>query len=216
MEQTILTKTQKTALAFVANEPALADFYLTGGTALAAYYLGHRHSDDLDFFTFTPPDARSLHAVANRIKEAVGARSTKFERLHDRYQFFFLIGKTELKVEFAHFPFPQLTKPKRVRGLRVDSLRDIAANKLMALIDRFDPKDFVDLYFLIKKEKLDAILKDTQKKFGVTIDPIFLGGELAKARRIEALPKMYKPLTTKTLKAFFATRAKALRQVIFD
>lgn len=26
-------------------------FYLTGGTALSRYYLNHRHSDDLDFFT---------------------------------------------------------------------------------------------------------------------------------------------------------------------
>jgi predicted nucleotidyltransferase component of viral defense system len=28
-----------------------ADFFLTGGTALAAFYLQHRHSDDLDLFT---------------------------------------------------------------------------------------------------------------------------------------------------------------------
>jgi predicted nucleotidyltransferase component of viral defense system len=35
--------------------------------------------------------------------------------------------------------------------VRVDSEYDIAANKLMALVDRFDPKDCVDLYFLLQK-----------------------------------------------------------------
>ena len=51
MEQTILTDIQRQVLTEVANEPFLRDFYLSGGTALSAYYLLHRISDDLDFFT---------------------------------------------------------------------------------------------------------------------------------------------------------------------
>jgi len=31
--------------------PYAENFFLTGGTALAEYYLGHRESHDLDFFT---------------------------------------------------------------------------------------------------------------------------------------------------------------------
>ncbi len=49
MEQTVLTDTQKAALAALAavgRESGLADFYLTGGTALAAFYFQHRLSDD--------------------------------------------------------------------------------------------------------------------------------------------------------------------------
>lgn len=57
MEQEILTPAQKKVIGIVAGETKLAEFYLTGGTALAAYYLGHRLSDDLGFFSFTDPDS---------------------------------------------------------------------------------------------------------------------------------------------------------------
>jgi len=36
----------------------------------------------------------------------------------------------------------------------VDSLEDIAANKIMALFDRNDPKDLVDLYFFLTKKNI--------------------------------------------------------------
>lgn len=49
---------------------------------------------------------------------------------------------------------------------------------------------------------------DTEQKFGMKIEPLFLGGELMKVRCIEALPKMSKPLAIPELKAFFAGEAK--------
>lgn len=48
MEQTILTPAQRRVIAAVAGEPNLQPFYLSGGTALAAYHLRHRLSDDLE------------------------------------------------------------------------------------------------------------------------------------------------------------------------
>ena len=94
--------------------------------------------------------------------------------------------------------------------LKIDSLRDIGANKLMAALERFDPKDFVDLYYLLESTELENIRKDTEIKFGLKIGGIFLGGELAKVRRIEALPKMLKPLTIEELKEFFSQEIKKL------
>ena len=52
MEQTVLKDWQKRAIDFIFSRSELNDFYLTGGTALAGYYLNHRISDDLDFFSF--------------------------------------------------------------------------------------------------------------------------------------------------------------------
>ncbi|MDO8676419.1 MAG: hypothetical protein Q7K16_02080 [Candidatus Azambacteria bacterium] len=49
MEQTILKPWQEKIIALVVGEQKMAGFYLTGGTALAAYYLYHRLSDDLVF-----------------------------------------------------------------------------------------------------------------------------------------------------------------------
>jgi len=215
MKQEVLTVTQKKAIAFVAKEVKLSRFYLTGGTALSAYYLRHRISEDLDFFVFKEPDKLFLHAFADQLKNALKASAFRFERLYDRNQFFFQLGDGELKIEFTKYPFRQLEQPIMHNGIRVDSLRDISANKMMAMLDRFDPKDFVDLYFLLRKFQLKDIRKDVEKKFEMGTDNIFLGGELMKARRIEALPKMLKPLILKDLKTFFAEQAKQLGPQIF-
>jgi predicted nucleotidyltransferase component of viral defense system len=36
------------------------DFFLTGGTALSVFYLHHRRSNDLDFFTLKPIDLSEI------------------------------------------------------------------------------------------------------------------------------------------------------------
>lgn len=215
MEQTILKPWQEKVITFVAGEPKLIDFYLTGGTALAAYYLRHRISDDLDFFIFNEADHIFLHAFAERIKTEIDAENVRYEHLYDRNQYFFRVGEDDLKVEFSRYQFKQLEDAKSVNGLKIDSFRDIAANKIMALLDRFDPKDFTDLFFILKKVKLADVRKDVELKFGMKIDNIFLGGELAKAKRIEALPKMIKPLTIAELKQFFSDEARKLAPGIF-
>lgn len=216
MGQTILTDAQKKVIAAVSREPNLAGVYLSGGTALAAYHLNHRLSDDLDFFSFEEIEKIFLHSFAEKLKSIVGAGSSRFERLYDRNQFFYKFNSEELKVEFSKYPFYQLENFVIKDGIKIDGLRDIAANKLMALLDRFDPKDFVDLYFILKKFKLADVRADAEKKFGIKIGDIFLGGEIAKVKRIEALPKMIKKLTIKELKIFFTETAKELKPNIFE
>lgn len=210
MEQKILTEEQKKVIYAVGQEQQLVNFYLSGGTALAAYYFYHRISDDLDFFTSEEIDKIFLHAFAGKLKEVIGAKSIRFERLYDRNQFFFAFDEQELKVEFTKYPFPRLDDLILKDGIHIDSLRDLTANKLMAILDRFDPKDFVDFFFLLRNFKLDDIRLDLERKFSVNVDNIFLGGELAKVRRVESLPKMIKNLTVEELKSFFEEQAKTL------
>ncbi len=215
MGQTILKPWQESIIAAVAKEPALAQFYLTGGTALAAYYFQHRLSEDLDFFVAEKPEPVFLHAFCDQLKALLQATSVRFERLYDRWQYYFDIGDEQCKVEFAFYPFSRLEDSLRRDGIAIDSLRDIAANKIMALLDRFDPKDFVDLYYLLQSRPLVDLRDDAQKKFGMTISNLFLGGELAKVRRIAALPNMLKPLSIEELKSFFSQQAKSLASKIF-
>ena len=64
---------------------------MTGGTALAGFYLHHRYSDDLDFFT------RSEGAVAqvdSRVARAAAAAGLIVERVerHPGFSQFFLGG----------------------------------------------------------------------------------------------------------------------------
>lgn len=207
---------QKKVIASVVSEQKLASFYLSGGTALAAYYLSHRISEDLDFFIFEDPDILFLHQFAQRLKGELGAKEVRYEKLHDRSQFFFAMDPGEVKVEFSKYPFRQLEETSKRDGISIDSLRDIAANKLMAMLDRFDPKDFVDIFFILRQMKFNEVRADGEKKFGIKIGDVFLGGEIAKVRRIEALPKMVKPLPIKELKDFFANLAKDFESNIFQ
>lgn len=216
MGQEILTKEQQRIIELIVSEPNLADFYLTGGTALAACYFNHRFSEDLDFFVYEEPDKIFLHSFAEKIKKEVGASEMRYERLYDRNQFYFKIESgEELKIEFTKYPFKQLENRAVFNGIKTDSLRDVSANKLMALLDRFDPKDFVDLFFILQKFKLEDVRSDAENKFDIKIDNIFLGGEFAKSRNIFALPKMLKPLNTEELKDFFSDKAKELGYGIF-
>jgi predicted nucleotidyltransferase component of viral defense system len=47
----IITDLQREILIIFSEIPDSKMFYLTGGTALAEFYLGHRRSFDLDIFT---------------------------------------------------------------------------------------------------------------------------------------------------------------------
>ncbi len=210
MEQAILTDVQKRAITCIVQEPNLESFYLSGGTALAAFHLHHRLSDDLDFFCFQDPDKIFLHGFSEKLKTILEASHVRYERLYDRNQFFYTLENEELKIEFTKYPFLQLAEPKVHDGIKIDSFQDLAANKLMAMLDRFDPKDFVDLYFIFQQKKLEEVRRDTETKFGVKIDAIFLGGELAKVQRINALPKMLLPLTIEILKSYFSKVAQTL------
>ena len=220
MEQKVLTSEQERALAVISRHPALASsFYLSGGTALTAYYLQHRYSDDLDFFTAEKEFPQTaVEAVIRDMQTALDAPEAEYRRLHDRRVFFMRTTSGELKIEFTFYPFPRLNPSIPHEGIAVDSLEDISANKLMALIDRIESKDFVDLYFLMNKKKMTiARIADlVRRKFSLTLDPLTLGSELAKARFLDALPRMIAPLTLVQLKSFFSEEAIRLKPQILE
>jgi len=216
MEQEILRPWQKSVIRIVAGAPEVSSFYLTGGTALAGYYLHHRVSEDLDFFSFEEFELAAVEAVAKRIKEELGAEEMRFFRRFDRRQFFYRRGDQEFKVEFTHYPFKQLEPPHVYDRLRVDSKFDMAVNKLMTICERFDPKDFVDLYFLLHEYPLERMREGVREKFGMKLDPLVVGSELAQVRGIHALPKMTVELTVQELKDFFTDQAKTLRFEVLE
>lgn len=66
MKMEILSQLQKEFFVEIARIAYLKDtFYLTVGTALAAFYLQHRYSEDLDFFTETEVDIANLSVFYN-------------------------------------------------------------------------------------------------------------------------------------------------------
>lgn len=207
----ILTPERVRVMELISKEPRLTNFYLSGGTALSAFYFQHRDSEDLDFFSFEPINWLVVQEFMDMVKKDLGVKIMRYEKVFDRNLFFLTLpNKTEFKLEFTKYPFKHLGKITKQSGVKVDSLRDIAANKFMAMIERFDPKDFVDMFFLLKRYSLVTIRRDAEKKFGSKVGDMMLGSELAKVKRIQALPRMLKTLTIEDLKVFFANEARKL------
>ena len=220
MEQTILTKVQLLALDEIRKSEFIAGtFYLTGGTALSEFYLRHRFSDDLDFFTDLGDFPQiEVEALIGKMRLVLGASDINYRRLHDRRIFFLNCdGSGELKIEFTYYPFSPIKERARINGILVDSFEDIVAGKWMALMDRIEAKDFVDFYFIIKEKNisLGEIRKLVNKKFNLSLEASTIGSELAKVRNLDRLPNMIKPLTLEALKIFFADQAKGLTKDIF-
>lgn len=85
------------------------------------------------------------------LQKEIGAINIQYEKLYDRnICIFSFVDEPLLKMEFSLYPFKSIApKQKEKNGIDIDSLDDIAEGKLMAMLDRFDAKDFFS-----KKQKI--------------------------------------------------------------
>lgn len=113
---------------------------LAGGTALALQ-LGHRYSEDLDFFRTESFDVDDLLARLSRVSDT-RVLSRSGDTLH-----VLLAG---LRISFLKTEVAMLFPPSEYRGLRLADPRDIAVMKVIAIGGRGSRKDFIDLYCLLK------------------------------------------------------------------
>lgn len=167
-----LSSTQKIILEELAKSPLKHRFYWSGGTLLAEKYLQHRHSYDVDLFTDQPFRYEEVLPLVQAVKNKGQLVKIEEKKIFDRWEFF-LHNHSEVRCEFVRYDFKPLVPRKKWRGVMVDSLDDLAANKTMATFDRREPKDVVDIYYLMiqKKYSLTKLLRLAKKKFGITITP---------------------------------------------
>jgi hypothetical protein len=217
MEQTILTTTQQKALLIIAaNLIVKKQFYLTGGTALSEYYLHHRLSEDLDFFSEQEVDKLWLTSFAKTIKSHIQATKVDMQQTFNRNLLFFTVGKELLKTEFTYFPFEQIEKPQRKNGLFIDSLIDIAVNKFFTIYQQPASRHFIDLYCILEIAPFhwENLSKLARNKFDIVIDPIQLGSQLLMAKTIGLLPNMIKTIKEEAWRNFYLQKAKELKDKI--
>jgi hypothetical protein len=154
----ILTDFQKTFLHLFASLPDQERFYLTGGTALAAYYLGHRLSFDLDLFT---SEADLIVPFSYRVEQAVQNASLQVNIIRRFASFVELqVGQDEnmLKIDLAlDSPFRFAPVELGDAGVMVNNYQDIQVDKTLAFYGRAEPRDAVDLYFLLQKTKFEEL-----------------------------------------------------------
>jgi hypothetical protein len=165
----ILTSSQERFLSgFFRNVDA--PYYLTGGTALAAYYLEHRYSDDLDFFTRDAGHLWMGDPLVEQGAQAAGLTIDDYPPRDRPFRRFLLSGDTHpthplRKCEPMLDSPPFLAKPRKFDGVLVDDLLSIAVNKLTALA-RLAPKDYLDLYLIVSRgfHRMEDLAPRAQEK----------------------------------------------------
>ena len=124
-------------------------FFLTGGAALAGFYLGHRTTDDLDLFT---PQAAAFERGRFVLGDVATAIGGELQIRQDAPGFSRLVltrGGEGLVIDLVRDTTPQLHPDKLERdNIVVDPADEILANKLGALVGRAEERDLVDVMFL--------------------------------------------------------------------
>lgn len=120
------------------------EFFLTGGAALAGFYLDHRTTHDLDLFTtldVLEEGERTVREIALELGAEVSSlqRSPTFRRL-------MLSSSSEgLVIDLVLDQAPQIDEKRRFGEVVVDSPLEIFANKLCTILSRFEPRDLFDV-----------------------------------------------------------------------
>lgn len=207
----ILTPIQLDTLDVIKASPFITDnFYFSGGTALSEYYLQHRYSEDLDFFSEQDFNEESVLAVVQKISQKLGAPCNAFNVESTYIYNFRLPDGTVLKTDFSYYPYKPLGDFTIDGKLKISSKLDIAVNKSLVVGQRTDVKDFVDLYFLLEEYAILDLLHEANRKFHRDYDMMFLASDFTKAKSFKFLPRMIKPLTLDQLQAFYTDWSQKL------
>ena len=127
--------------------PEIASAYLGGGTGLALQ-LGHRISDDLDFFVSEVFDERAfLNGLQQRGLQALVMSQTPRHTTLTLRSF-----KIDLIKEQIPLKFPLRRIRPEFKHLTMADAIDIGRMKLLSIGSRGSKKDFIDLYCLTKEK----------------------------------------------------------------
>mgnify|MGYP003394189075 FL=1 len=215
----ILSENQKKILDLLSKEQSICThFYLTGGTALAEFYLHHRLSEDLDFFSEQEFDPQSISVVLKKIQQAAGIQKIEYQQSFNRNLFFLHTDTDIIKTEFTYFPFPRIEQKQKMGELFIDSLIDIATNKIFTIYQKPRSRDFIDLYLILTNNPeltLDSLIDKAQIKFDNYIDPVQLGAQYMRAKELKDYPRMLEKLDETIWQIFFTTEAEKLSVKIF-
>ncbi len=206
----VLTREQQIILSEVGKNQFFNKFYFTGGTALSAFYLQHRYSEDLDFFSEEKFDVQEVENIIDELSKKYKFEYTsEFIEIVQIFMIKFAKGEP-LKLDFATYPYRKIEEEKIVNGVKIDSLIDIAVNKLHTVNQRTTVKDFVDLYFLLQRFSFWDLREGIQIKFRQKLEPFIFASDFLKVEDFDYLPRMIKKLSLDELKSFFRQKAKEI------
>ena len=133
----------------------LSGFNLAGGTSLALQ-IGHRISVDLDFFGNRPFETQEILDLLQPVGQV---------RILSQSKNILVLNVEGVKVDFVNYRYPLIREVLQIESLRLLDLPDIAAMKLAAIAGRGRKKDFIDIYFLLKKYSLAQLFEFYNAKY---------------------------------------------------
>jgi len=174
----ILDEKSQNVCSRLARTGLMKDFYLAGGTGLALQ-IGHRSSQDLDFFQKGEKEEVLFRKISSEIKRSFGEKDAKLELKQADQAAWEIQG---VRVTFLAYPFPLVDPlvdgsflPPGLKGIFLAAPREIALMKAYTIGRRATFRDYVDLYFLLKKGlvTLNEIIRLAAEKFTVGGERVF-------------------------------------------
>ena len=204
MFEKVLPPRSRELLVELAHSQRIDDFYLAGGTA-AALMLGHRLSEDLDFFTektFNPltlEDGLRAFGELYIVNQEAGSLTAR------------LAG---VKTSWLEYPYRLLEAPTVFLGAEIAGLLDVGLMKLTAISSRGSKRDFVDVKVICDAlGGLKVLIEAMPKKYeGINYNSAHLFKSLVYFDDADAEPdpRMLVDLQWPTVKAFFEEQVRTL------
>ena len=137
---------------------------LAGGTALFLQ-IGHRYSFDFDLFLKRKIKRNDFL----KLKKNIGIKRTEInipEQLS-------IIIPENIGLTLAYYPYSPLFKTIHTISIPLFSIKDISTDKAFTIGRRATWRDYVDLFFILKKEYTDisGLIKLCQEKFKIEFNP---------------------------------------------
>lgn len=146
--------------------------FLAGGTALALQ-IGHRKSFDFDIF-LPKPISSQFYQKALKI---LGSQTNVRVRTGD-----IMLAQTAEKIDvhFVYYWYKNLQPLIKTNSLSLASIEDICANKAFTIGQRGAWRDYVDIFFLIKKGffTFERIVEIAKKKYQGEFNPRLFSEQL--------------------------------------
>lgn len=183
------------------SRPALRGWTLAGGTGLALR-VGHRLSDDFDFFRSGGMDPRGL-------QDSLGVLG-EIETLQQGEKTLGVLV-SGVKLSFFQVGDPFLFPSTPYSFFRIADARDIALLKLTAITNRGSRKDFIDLFTILQTgPSLQEYLDLLPRKYGTgrtNAYQVLMSLTYFDDAEGEPMPKMNGPFDWEECKAFFVREA---------
>ena len=142
-------------------------FYLAGGTGLALQ-IGHRASEDFDYFTNVPFNNEHLNSELHKLFP-----THKISVIQNEENTFTCLLNGGIKLSFFKLAYENIFPVIDTEYFNIANILEIGIMKVLALV-RASYKDYVDLYYILNKHDLSELMSAAKKNHKDFNESIYL------------------------------------------